>query len=128
MVSKLVGSDFQIGELTEGRSKCAYKLGFKLAVQLIAGEVLLYVTANNGEEKEGVGDCVGVNAGAANLYVNIQADFRVNYSKGNGVGCTELVIVDFLCVEVVNSLILAGVAAVGKTLAYGLKGFYDALA
>ena len=119
------GANLQLGDFGKGGLEGGDELRLQLAVDLLAGVFIADVAAYVGVEQQGIGDFVGVNAAAADGNVDVQADVAVNHTEGNGRRRTELVVDQLFCVEVVDALVLAGVAAVGKTLADGLKGLLD---
>ena len=119
------GTDLQLGDLSEGGLEGGNELRFQLAVDLLAGVFIADIAAYVGVEQQGVGDLVGVNAAAADGNVNIQTDVAVDHAEGDGRGRAELVVDQLFRVEVVDALVLAGVAAVGKALADGLEGLLD---
>ena len=85
---------------------------FRMKVNLIALLMFLQIAAYVGSS-----------------YINgkLESHLLVDYNlEGNGSSRTVLVAHNFLCVEVVNSLVLSGVTAKGETLAYCLKGFLEA--
>ena len=96
------------------------KLGFQLAVQLVAGVVLRYVAAYVLVEQHGVGDLVGILTVAADGNVHVEADVVVHDPEGDGGGGAVLVANQFLQVEEVHPLILGGVSAEGEA---ALEGF-----
>ena len=63
----------------------------------------------------------------ANKLAHIEADFRVNHAEGNRVRRAEFIVDQFFGVEIVNTLIFAGITAVCETLSVGLEGVNDAL-
>ena len=128
MLNYLVGTELEIGELAESGLKRADELGLELGVDLIAGEAVGHVRANVGIEKKGVGDLVGINAGAAKRNIQIERELAVHNAEGDRVRGAELILHDLLEVEVVNALILAGIAAEGPSLADGLEQVENALA
>ena len=127
MLDYLVGTELEIGKLAECGLKRAYELCLELGVNLIAGEAVGYVRADVGIEKKGIGDLVGINAGAAERNVQIEGELRVHNAEGDRIRRAELVVHNLLKVEVVNALILAGIAAEGPSLADGLEQIEDAL-
>ena len=122
------GADLHFRDLGEGRLQGADELGFELGVDLASGIVALDVAADVGIEQQRIGDAVGVHAAAADRHVQIQVDLMVHHTEGDGRGGAELVVHDLLGVEVVDALILAGVAAEGEALADELEGFLQAVA
>ena len=96
------------------------KLGFQLAVQLVAGVVLRYVAAYVLVEQHGVGDLVGILTVAADGNVHIKADVVIHNPEGDGCGGAVLVAHQLLQVEEVHPLILGGISAEGEA---ALEGF-----
>ena len=121
-------TQFHFCQRTKGRLQSGNELGLHLLVDLVTGEGLLHITANLGVEQQGVSNDVGVDTVAADIDGTAEADTLIHDLKDNGAGSAELVAHDLLGVEVVNSLILTGVTAVGKTLTDGLEGVLQALA
>ena len=66
---------------------------------------------------------------AAQVNRHLHAEILVHRDpEGYRIGGSELVIGYFLCVEIVNALILSGISAVCKTLSYRFEGVYNAVA
>ena len=128
MCRDLIRSHLHIGEPGKRRLKRAYKFGLELRVYLRAIIVLLDIAADIGVKQQGVCYLVGINAVASYASVEIETDAAVDDAEGDGRGRSELVVDYLLGVEVVNALILAGVAAVGKALTYSLEGIEYRLA
>ena len=122
----LIGPQFQIGKLCKSGLQGADKLGFQLAVQLVTGVVLRNIAANLGVEQQRVGNAVGINARAADGNIHIQTDLGIHHPEGDGIGRAELIVQQFLGVEIIDPLILAGVAAKGEALAHRLEGLQNA--
>ena len=128
MRDNLVRTKFHIGKLCKSRLQGADELGLQHIVKLASSVFAGNISANVRVEQKRVGDTVGVNTRAAEGYVNVKTDLGVNNTERNRIRSAEFVVQDFLGVEVVNSLILTGVAAVSETLADGLEGVQNALA
>ena len=121
-------ADTHLGYAGKSGLKSRHKLGFKLAVNPVAGIGLFYVAAYVRIEEQGIYKPVGVFAVAAYRDIDIKADILVNDAERYGRGRAILVGDDFLCVEVVYALIPSGVAAHREALAYGLKRILYVLA
>ena len=128
MSDDLVGAHLKRREFGKGGLQGTDEFGLELGIQLVAGVVALDVAADVDVEQNGVGDLVGINTRATDGHVHVKSDAGVDHAEGNGVGRAELVVDKLLGVEVVDALILARVATVGKAAAEGLEGFNDALA
>ena len=124
----LIGTQLHIRKLAEGRLERAYKLGLELAVELIAGVLPLNIAADIGVEKQRICDLVRIHARAAHGHIDIKADLAVNDAERDGIGRAELIVDKLLEIKVIHTLILGGVAAVGKALADGLECFLYAAA
>ena len=85
MGGDLVGTHTHLGELSKCRLQSAYELGLELAVDLLAGIILLNVTADVGVKQQGVGELVGIYAVAAYRGVEIEPDVVVDDAEGDGV-------------------------------------------
>ena len=118
----LVRAHPHLGELCKCRLQSAYELGLELTVDLLAGIILLDVAADVRVKQQGVGELIGIHAVAAHRGVKVEPDVAVNNAEGDGVCRAEFIIDYLLGVEIVNALILAGVAAEGKALADELEG------
>ena len=79
-------------------------------------------------EQHGVGELVGVFAEAADADLGVQVDVGIVDPEAHGVGGTVLIADDLLDVEVVDPLVLAGVAAQGEPLLQDLPGLLQVLA
>ena len=128
MSGNLARTHLQKGELCKSRLKGAYELGLELRVDLGALELVRNIRANVGVEQQRVCDTVGIHTVAAKVNVHIEVDALVAYAERNRVVRTKLVVHQFLGIEIVNSLILAGVTAERKTLADLLEGIQNSLA
>ena len=114
-------------KLAECGLKGADKLGFDLSVNLFPSVGISNIAANIGIEKQRICDSVGINAAAADGYINIKVDFAVNNSEGDGIGGAEFIIYKLFGVEIINSLVFAGIAAVSEPFAYNFEGFLDGI-
>ena len=121
--AQLLGSQCAEGVLQVGN-----ELSLQSAVDLIPGVLVIHIAADLGVEQQRVGNIVGVHAVAAQVHGLVEAHLLVADLKEDGRGRSELIAHDLLGVDVINTLILAGVTAVGKALAHGLEGVQDALA
>lgn len=121
-------ADPHVADAGKGRLEGGQQLGFELAVDLAALITSLYIAADIGIEQQRVGDSVGILTKTANRDVDINARPLIHDAEGNRRGRAVLVADQFLGVEVVDPLILGGLAAKGETLADGLEHLADALA
>ena len=128
MSDYLVGTESELGKSSESGLKRADELGFELTVDSVSCVCLFNVSANVCIEKKRVCDFVRINAGATNGNVDIKTDVSVNNPERNGVRSAELVINELLCIEIINSLILAGIAAVCKAFTDGFECIQYSLA
>ena len=127
MCRDLVRAHLKCGQLCKRRLQGAYKLSLELRIYLAAGVLLLDIAANVRIEQYRVSDLVRVHAVAAYGNVDIKTDLAVDHTERQRICGAELVVDDLLGIKIVDSLILARVAAVGKALAHRLKGLDDAL-
>ena len=118
----LVRAHFKCRKTCKGRLKRADKLGFKLRVDFRALVGLLNIAADVCVKQQRICDLIGINAVASDFGVRVKSYTVINNAEGDGRCGAESVIDYLLGVEVVNALILAGVAAEGKALADGLEG------
>ena len=125
MTGKRRRTDLQLGDPGKGRLEGGDELRLQLTIDLLTCVFIADIAAYVGVEQQGIGDLVGINAAAADGNVDIQTDVAVDHTEGNGRGRAELVVDQLFRVEVVDALVLAGVTAVGKTLADGLEGLLD---
>ena len=122
MRRELARPDLEIRDLSESRSESVHELGLELLVDLLAGECVLYVSAYSLVEEERIGDPVGVYAGAAEVYFAVKIDSLVDYSEGDRVRRAEFVVHYLFGVEIIDSLVSAGLSAVCEALADLLEG------
>ena len=106
--------------------KCGLQSGEQLALELTvdfgAVIVLCNVSAHVGVEKYRVAEVIAVFAEAADADIYVNSGSLVDDSERNRGGSAVFVPHKLLGVEIVNSLILCGVAAECETLADGLEG------
>ena len=121
-------TDAGLADLGEGGLEGRQQLGLELAVQPVAGVVLADVAADVGVEQHGVGDAVAVLAEAADAHVDVDAGPLVHHAEGHGAGRAVLIADKLLGVEVVDALILGGLAAEGKAVGHGTEHVLQALA
>ena len=114
----LIGTESKFGKLSECGLKRAYEFGLELPVKCVSCVFSLNVSANVRIEKKRIRYFVGINTRTANRNIDIKSYVRVNNSERNRIRCSEFVVYKFLCVEIVNPLILARISAVSKALAY----------
>ena len=128
MVHQLVGAKLQLGHTPDSRHECRNELGLELTVQLGAFVTACHVAADVGVEQDGIGDAVGVGSVDAQAHIAVDADAAVHNAEINGRCGPELVVQNFLGVEVVHALILARVSAVGEALSDCGKGLFKRVA
>ena len=121
-------TQFHLCQCAERGLQSRNKLCLQLFINDITGISLLHVAADPGIEQQRVGNGVGIHAVAADIHCAAHAQALVHDLEDDGAGRTKFVAHDLLGVEVIHSLILAGVAAVGKALAHGAEGLHQALA
>ena len=121
-------ADAHFGDLAEGHAQGGKQLAAQLAVQFLPGIVGGNVAADILIEEHGVADPVGEHAEAPQSHVRIQADVGIHHPEGHRAGGAVLVAGKLLGVEVVDSLILAGLPAEGYPAAEFHEGFLDPLA
>ena len=124
----LCGAQLQLRQRAKCRLQGRYELGFQLLVDDVAGVSLLHIAANSGIEQQRIGNGVGINTVAADIHRAAHAQILVHDLKDDGAGSAELIAHDFLGVEIVHSLILAGITAVSKALTDSLEGLFQAVA
>ena len=128
MARKCRIADSHCGNLCECRLKSGKKLAFKLAVKLISGIFGGNISADVGIEKNRVADMIAVFAEAADVDINIDSRSFVNNAERNGAGSSVFVSDKLFGVEIIDSLIFAGISAEGKTFSDGGKALFDAFA
>ena len=121
-------TELLFGKCAESRLKCVNELDLQLTVDLIPCELIIYVSAKPCIELYGIRDDIGIYAVAADLNGSAHIDALVDDLENDGVRCAELVVQNFLGVEIVNALILGSLTAVGETLAKLFEGGLDAVA
>ena len=128
MYDDLIGAKLKVGELSKSGLKRADELCLELIVYLFAGIILLDIAADIGIEEHGVVYLIGIYARAADCDIDIKAYLRIDDTERNRVRSAELVVHQFLGVEIIDTLILSGIAAVGETLTDGLECLFNAVA
>ena len=113
--------DALCGNFTECRLQCSQQFGFQLAVPLAPQVLVGSVAGNGGIEQDRVNDLVAVFAKAADTYQQGTSGVLFNNLEGNFRRGAVFVADNFFCVEVVNALILTGIAAEGKTFTHPLE-------
>ena len=121
-------SDAHFADLCKRGLKRGQKLGFHLARNILGLIVLADVAADVGVEQQRVFQADAVLAEAANADVQIDARPLVHHPEGDGAGRAVFVARQLLGVEVVDALILGGLAAEGKALADVGEHVLDAIA
>ena len=121
-------ADAQFADFGKGGLEGGEQLRFQLAVQRGAGIVLRHVAADIGVKQQGVGDMVTVLAEAANAHIHVDTGSLVHHPEGNGTGGAVFIAGDLLGVDIIDALVLGGLAAEGKALADVLEHLSDALA
>ena len=121
-------ADALCGDLSESGLQSAQELGLQLAVKTVTGILCLNIAAHVLIEQHWVGDLVGVLAVATDGNVHIKTDVGVNDTEGDRRGSAELVAQNFLQVEEVHSLILAGISTEGEAALQVLPAGLQAVA
>ena len=122
---QLGGAQLHLSQGAKGGLQGGDEFRFHLLVNLVSGKRLHHIAADFGIEQQRVADGVGVNAVAADVDGTAEAKTLVHDLEDDGAGGAELVAHDLLGIDVIHSLILAGVAAVGEALADGFEGLED---
>ena len=103
-------------QCAECRLQSGNEVCLHLLIDLIPGVSLLHIAADLSVEQQRIRNIVGIHTVAADIDRTAHAHALIDHFKDDGAGCTELVAHDLLGIEIVNSLILAGVTAVGEAL------------
>ena len=110
-------ADPHFADLCKCRLERSQQLRFHLARNRFGLIVLADVAADVGVKQHRVLEADAVLAKAANADVQVNARTLIHHAERNRAGCTVLVAGQFFGVEVVDALILGGLAAKGKALA-----------
>ena len=103
----------------QGVHQLTLQAGSDLGCVILGGDVAAHV----GVEQQRVADAAGEAAVAPQVHRELVAPLLADYhTERNGGGGAVQDLAQLLGVDVVHPLILAGVAAVGKALGYGLEG------
>ena len=118
VILHLVGRKGGKGRL-QGVHQLALQPGCDLGCVILGGDVAAHV----GVEQQRVADAAGEAAVAPQVHRELVAPLLADHHpEGDGGGGAVQDLAQLLGVDVVHPLILAGVAAVGKALGYGLEG------
>ena len=121
-------SDSHCGNLCKCRLERCQKFALELAVKLASLILICYVSAYVGVEKNRVADMIAVFAEAADIDINIDSCSFINNAERNGAGSSVFVSDKLFGIEIIDSLIFAGISAEGKTFSDGGKALFDAFA
>ena len=128
MSGKLMVTDAKPGDLSKGRLQAGEELALQLAVQSVTGVIAGHIGCQLLVEGDGVRDLVGIFTVATDGGIQIEAQVVVDNMEGYRSGSTILVAQDFLGIEVIHSLILAGIGSEGETGLEILPGILQTLA
>ena len=123
-----MGGDLVILHLVGGKSgqsrlQSVHQLALQAGSQLRGIVLVGDVAAHVGVEQQRVADAVSKAAVAADIHREFIASLLADHhAEGDGSSGAVQDLAQLLGVDVVHALILAGVAAVGKALGYGLEG------
>ena len=112
---------------TKGNVESSQELAFQLAINFAAQIFVFHVTAHIGVEENRVSNFIAVFTKAANRNVHVQTNALVHYTELDGASGAILITNDFLGIEVVHTLVLARVAAIGKAFTDLCENILDAL-
>ena len=121
-------ADTHVAYFRECRLEGCQKLGFELGVDLVSRIAVFHIAADVSVEEDRVGDPVAVFAEATDRDVYIYSRSLVHYSEGDRGRRAVFVPDDLLGIEIVNSLILGGVARECKALTDQFEYLGDVLA
>ena len=121
-------TDAHFTDLCEGRLKRGQQLRFHLACDVLGLIVLADVAADIGVEQQRVFQPDAVLTETADADVQVDARSLIHHPEGDGAGRAVLVARQFLGGEVVDALVLGGLAAEGESLADVLEHALHALA
>ena len=108
-------------DLCESRCEYVEELSLELIIKIGTDKVACNVAGNICEEEHRIRDPVRIYTVTAYSDSEVSADVSVVHSERNGILCTELVVHNFLHIEVVDALILCSIAAVLDTLPHFLE-------
>ena len=128
MQGQLCIADAHGGNLSESRLQGGHQFRTKHGIQPIPAKLAIHVAADILIEQNGVTDPVGVFTEATNGNSGAETDVLVHHPEGHRRGGAVLVAKEFLCINIVDSLILARIAAESKAAAHGGKGILHRLA
>ena len=120
-------ADAHIADARERRLQRREQLALELTVDRVAGVGLGDVAADVGVKQQRVRDAVAVLAEAADGDVDVDAGALVHHAERHRARRAVLVAGQLLGVEIVDALILRGLAAEGEALADVLEHLTDAL-
>ena len=121
-------ADAHAADARKRRLQRREQLALELAVERVARVVLGHVAADVGVKQQRVCDVVAVLAEAADADVDVDAGALIHHAKRHGARRAVLVAGQLLGVEVVDTLVLRGLAAEGEALADVLEHLTDARA
>ena len=121
-------ADAHIADARERRLQRREQLALELAVERVARVVLGHVAADVGVKQQRVCDVVAILAEAADADVDVDAGALVHHAKRHRARRAVLIAGQLLGVEVVDTLVLRGLAAEGEALADVLEHLTDARA
>ena len=117
-----------LGNAGKGGLQRREKLAFQLRIDAASCKGLLDIAADILVEHKRIDDPVGIFAVAAHGNIDIESDISVDYTERHRRCRSILVAHNLLCVEEVDALVLAGVAAKGDTRAHALERRQDPFA
>ena len=110
-------TDAHLGNLRESGLQSGQELGLELSVDRLSRICLRNIAADIGIEQDRVRYAIAVFAEAADRDIDVDAGSLIHYTERYRRRCAVLVADQFLCVEVINSLILGRLAAERESLA-----------
>ena len=117
-----------LGDTGKGGLQCREKLAFQLRIDAASCKGLLDIATDILVEHERIDDPVGIFAVAANGNINIESDIAVDHTEWHRRCRPIFVAHNLLCIEEVDALVLAGVAAKGEARACTLERRQDPFA
>ena len=113
--------DLKRRKLCKGRLQRRAKLGTKHAVQVASVIAVFRIACHIGVEKQRIHDVIAVFTEATDAHGEHLAGHIVKRFEGDFAGRAVLISQNFLHIEIVHSLVFAGVAAKGEAFAHFLK-------
>ena len=125
MCRNLAWAYLHLCNLSKCRLQRIYELRLKLRHDLTFFITFCHISAKTCVKQKWICNFKGIHSVTADLNIFVQIDAFIYYTEPDWISSTKLIICDFLCVDIVDSLIFSCITAITESLSDRQKCIFD---